>query len=271
MDANTVKLAFMGIEIWALVAVFVFFVLGFLLSWRLHNWSWVDVLWTLGFPVLFLALVIPRWEAGLRPELLFLGLMYFLWSLRLAWHLGSRISKLHPEMEGRYKKLASQWKGFEARAFFVFFMAQAVLVLVLGLPIFLVARGEGALSGAWLVGVLLWAGAYVGEVIADSQLEGFKGAPGNRGKVCEVGLWGYSRHPNYFFEWLMWVGYALVASFAHSWGWVAFLSPLLMLWLVTKVTGIPPTEAQSLRSRGDAFRDYQRRVSPFVPWKPKKS
>jgi steroid 5-alpha reductase family enzyme len=117
----------------------------------------------------------------------------------------------------------------------------------------------------------LWAGAYVGEVIADSQLEGFKGAPGNRGKVCEVGLWAYSRHPNYFFEWLMWVGYALVALFSHPWGWVAFLSPLLMLWLVTKVTGIPPTEAQSLRSRGDAFRDYQRRVSPFVPWKSKKS
>jgi steroid 5-alpha reductase family enzyme len=260
----------MKIEVIALFSVFVFFCLGFLFSFKVRNWSWVDVLWTLSFPVLFLALALPQWQSGLRPEFMALGAMYLLWSLRLAWHLGSRIVRLHPEMEGRYQKLARQWSSFEARAFFAFFMAQAVLVAILGIPIFLVAKGAGASSGLWLVGVLVWAGAYVGEAVADSQLEAFKRSPGNRGKVCEVGLWGYSRHPNYFFEWLMWVGYALVATFSHPLGWLAFVSPLLMLWLVTKVTGIPPTEAQSLRSRGEAFRDYQRRVSAFVPWKPKR-
>jgi steroid 5-alpha reductase family enzyme len=270
MWVNGVKLSFMGIELIAGLSVVSFFVFGFFVSLWVRNWSWVDVLWTLAFPVLFVALVIPRWPDLRRPELMALGAMYLLWSLRLAWHLSGRILKLHPEMEGRYLKLARQWKDHERRSFFAFFMAQAALVLVLGVPIFLVARGEGTSSGAWVIGVFVWIVAYGGEVVADAQLEAFKRAPGNRGKVCELGLWAYSRHPNYFFEWLMWVGYALVATFSHPLGWVAFLSPLLMLWLVTKVTGIPPTEAQSLRSRGEAFRDYQRRVSAFVPWKPKK-
>ncbi len=100
----------------------------------------------------------------------------------------------------------------------------------------------------------------------------FASTPGNKGKICEAGLWGWSRHPNYFFEWLIWVAYALfaIAGFGWGWGWLAWLGPLIMYGVLVYASGIPPTEEHMLKSRGDAFRDYQRRVSKFFPLPPKK-
>src|SRR5262249_44045583 len=102
----------------------------------------------------------------------------------------------------------------------------------------------------------------------DLQLEKFKKDPANKGQTCQVGLWNYSRHPNYFFEWLIWVSYFLFAC-GSSHGIYSIICPAIMLYLLFKVTGIPATEAQALKSRGDQYRDYQKRVSVFVPWFPK--
>jgi steroid 5-alpha reductase family enzyme len=110
----------------------------------------------------------------------------------------------------------------------------------------------------------------VGEAIADWQLEKFKKDPANKGKTCTAGLWNYSRHPNYFFEWLMWIGCATIAL-ASPWGWLGLLSPALILYFLLGATGIPATEAQALRSRGDEYRAYQRSTNAFVPWFPKKT
>jgi len=246
-----------------------FFALGFLMSWRVRNWSWVDVLWTMSFPILCGTYFVDDPSLFDSLPMKVLTAMYLLWALRLGLHLARRILAIHPQMEGRYLKLQKQWQKREAFSFFLFFMFQAGLVAVLALPIFLVASAREAFSDLWMLGVLIWVVSFGGEILADAQLDAFKSDPSNKGKVCERGLWAYSRHPNYFFECLMWVGYAILASFVHPLGWVAGISASLMLFLITKVTGIPPTEAQSLRSRGDAFRDYQRRVSVFVPWKPK--
>ncbi len=117
-------------------------------------------------------------------------------------------------------------------------------------------------------GAAIWLIAVIGESTADYQLKKFKADPANKGKICDRGLWYYSRHPNYFFEWLIWVAYFLFAAGAPG-GWITIYCPLLMLLFLTKITGIPPTEAQSLKSRGDAYRDYQRRTSAFVPWFPR--
>jgi steroid 5-alpha reductase family enzyme len=119
------------------------------------------------------------------------------------------------------------------------------------------------------IGVGVWAISIVGEGIADAQLKMFKNNPANKGKVCSQGLWNYSRHPNYFFESMIWVGYFLFALNA-DYGWLAILSPITILFLVLKLTGIPMTEEQSLRSKGDLFREYQRTTSVFVPWFKKK-
>jgi steroid 5-alpha reductase family enzyme len=111
----------------------------------------------------------------------------------------------------------------------------------------------------------LWIISVMGEAIADQQLANFKRDPANKGKVCDTGLWGYSRHPNYFFEWLMWVSY-FVFALESPYGYIAIISPAIILYLLLKVTGIPLTEEQSIRSKGEAFKKYQAKVSVFVPW-----
>ena len=106
-------------------------------------------------------------------------------------------------------------------------------------------------------------------MLADRQLSAFRMNPANRGQVCRQGMWRYSRHPNYFCEWLHWWAYVLLAVGAAG-GWLNVLGPVLMLYFLHKVTGIPPTEAQALKNRGEAYREYQRTTSIFFPWPPKK-
>ena len=154
---------------------------------------------------------------------------------------------------------------------FIFFQQQAVSVLILGWPFLLVARNpDEAFQPLEIAGLTLWLAALLGEWLADTQLARFKQDPANQGQVCAVGLWGYSRHPNYFFEWCVWLGYFVFAC-ASPWGWTSFICPAVMLYLLLEVTGVPMAEAQSLRSRGDAYRAYQRRVSVFVPWWPRRN
>lgn len=155
--------------------------------------------------------------------------------------------------------------------FFGFFQLQAVLIGVLSIPIALACANPAPGIGVFEVaGVVLWLLAIGGESIADMQLALFKAQPLAKGRVCDIGLWKYSRHPNYFFEWMVWIAY-FVFALGSPWSWVGLASPLLMLYFLTCVTGIPPSEARSLATRGDAYRAYQRRTSPFIPWIPKKT
>ncbi|MBN9136170.1 MAG: DUF1295 domain-containing protein, partial [Phyllobacterium sp.] len=113
--------------------------------------------------------------------------------------------------------------------------------------------------------------ALAGEAIADWQLKRFSRNPANRGKICDTGFWRWSRHPNYFFEWLSWVAYVLIAAdfdgdYVH--GWLTLAAPVLMYVLLRHVSGVPPLEEHMLASRGQAFRDYQRRTSIFFPKPP---
>jgi steroid 5-alpha reductase family enzyme len=119
-----------------------------------------------------------------------------------------------------------------------------------------------------VAGVAIWLTGLLGESVADGQLAAFKRNASNRGKVCDVGLWRYSRHPNYFFEWTIWIGYAVFAL-ASPWGWLALAMPALMLHFLINVTGVKATEEQALRSKGELYREYQRRTSMFVPLPPR--
>jgi steroid 5-alpha reductase family enzyme len=119
-----------------------------------------------------------------------------------------------------------------------------------------------------IIGVVIALMAMLGEMLADYQLNQFKKSAESKGKTCRSGLWRYSRHPNYFFDWLWWSGLALMATQSPH-GWVGWASPMLILWLIFKVTGIPASEAQSLLTRGEEYRQYQQQTSVFVPWFPK--
>ena len=115
----------------------------------------------------------------------------------------------------------------------------------------------------------LLVGALAGEAVSDWQLRRFKSDPANRGRICEAGLWSLSRHPNYFFEWLCWLAYPLIAidlSGANPLGWISLLAPACMYWVLVHVSGIPPLEAHMLRTRGEQFRALQARTRAFFPF-----
>jgi steroid 5-alpha reductase family enzyme len=177
----------------------------------------------------------------------------------------------HPVEDGRYLELRARWGAAANRRFFWFFQAQGVLDVLLAAPLFVAcANPAPRIHPLEWAGVGLWAIALAGESIADRQLDAFRRLPASRGRTCRVGLWRYSRHPNYFFEWLVWVAY-FVFALASPWGWATVACPALMLYFLFRVTGIPATEAQALRTRGDDYRDYQATTSAFVPWLPKAS
>jgi steroid 5-alpha reductase family enzyme len=175
--------------------------------------------------------------------------------------------------DSRYRELRRRWheRGREQLTFGIFYQAQAFVAAVLSVPALLACfNRDGSIAAVQWAGLALFVVAFVLEATADRQLAAFRADPANRGGVMRGGLWRYSRHPNYFFQTLTWVAYALIALPA-PWGWLAFLAPALILYLVLFVTGLPPAEESSLRSRGDAYRRYQRETSAFVPWFPKRS
>jgi steroid 5-alpha reductase family enzyme len=243
----------------------------YVLGLRRGNFSYVDVGWSGNFALL--ALLCGLGGAGDPGRRLLIGTMYGLWGLRLAWHLGRRIVG-EPE-EGRYVELRRKWGAAGPAAFhrrmYRFYLVQAALDVVLALPLVVVVGNPApAIAPLEWAALALWAVALGGETLADAQLAAFKRTGAGAGAVCDRGLWAWSRHPNYFFEWLVWVGYALAALASPPWGVLGLAMPALMLFFLLRVTGIPATEAQALRSRGDAYRDYQRRTSAFVPWPPRR-
>ena len=167
--------------------------------------------------------------------------------------------------DGRYSTLKKDWGEAAQWKMFRFYQFQALGSVLFALPMLIAAQSSSALSLLDFAGALIWFVAIVGETIADRQLARFRAASANRGKVCRVGLWNYSRHPNYFFEWLHWWSYVCFAINAPL-GWLTVLGPMTMLYFILYVTGIPPTEAQAIKSRGDAYREYQRTTNAFFPW-----
>jgi steroid 5-alpha reductase family enzyme len=233
---------------------------------RTKNAGIVDVGWALSFTAI-VALFGAQSHAP-RDAYLPIGIIVVVWSTRLGCYLIDRGAIFGPE-EGRYVELRRRWALAASRKFYVFFQLQAALTGILAtafvVPFLADPTDGGVLRG---LGASLSAIGVLGEAVADYQLARWKRDPGNRGKVCDVGLWGYSRHPNYFFEWMVWLGYA-VYGLAFPNGWIALFGQALIFATIWKVTGIPATEEQALRSKGELYRDYQRRVSKFVPLPPK--
>jgi steroid 5-alpha reductase family enzyme len=242
-----------------------------LVLWVIHllirNAAIVDVGWAAGLGIL--ALFYAAAGPGYAPRKWAMASMAGFWGLRLAAFLLFARVLGHPE-EGRYVQLRKEWKTNLALRFLFFFEFQALLEVVLSLPFLLVCMNPRAPLGVVeKTGAGVWLVAIIGEAIADQQLNKFKKDPANKGKTFRGGLWKYSRHPNYFFEWMIWVGYAAFAL-ASPWGWLGLISPALILYFLLSVTGIPATEAQAIRTRGNEYRAYQRTTSSFVPWFPKK-
>ena len=239
--------------------------IAFAVTWaiclRIRNYSFLDVAWSYG--VMVLAPIYAAMGPGDAKRKWIFAAVGMAWSFRLGTYIFLRVLRHHPQEDVRYEGLRKRWPG--AGMFLVFFELQALIVVIFSVPFLLAAWNQtppGLLEYAGLGISLL---ALAGESLADRQMKNFKQNPANKGGVCDLGLWKYSRHPNYFFEFLVWVGFA-IASLGTPWGWSTIVCPLLMYHFLTKVTGIPLTEEYAIKSKGDAYREYQRTTSALIPW-----
>lgn len=233
--------------------------------------GWIDAIWSFatGAAGVTLALMpLGGAEVGWRQWAV--AGMAGLWSLRLGLHIAARTAG--GADDPRYAALRDEWgQGWRTRLL-MFLQIQAAAAFLLASSIAAAAHDPSPFPNlADFLGVAILLAAVAGEAVADRQLARFRADPANEGRVCDVGLWGLSRHPNYFFEWLGWTAYAIIAidpSASYGWGFAALAGPAFMYWLLVHVSGIPPLEAHMLRSRGERFRAYQRRVNAFWPGPP---
>ena len=252
--------------------------LGFAACWvvarKLDNWSIVDVAWSYGFALVGLQVlaihffVVPH----LAGQGLLMAAATVAWSLRLGTHLAVRVLGHLDREDGRYLKMRAEHGDRMPARMAYFYFVQAVALTVLCLP--LLSSNPAGTAGAprpvhWL-GLAVVGLALLIETVADAQLAAFKKDPARKGQVCERGLWAWSRHPNYFGEWLVWVGFCLMSYNAAYRGIPGLLCVGVMYYFLTRVTGIPLTEQQLLTSKGAAYADYQARVPAFWPRPPRR-
>ena len=239
--------------------------LAWLLQLRTRNAGLVDAVWawTLGGLAVFYAAV------GSAPDgaCALMGLMGGLWGLRLGTHLWRR-NYGKPE-DFRYAEFRKKWGTRANFNMFWFFQFQNIFTLLLSASAFIAVAyqpNEPSIHSVVIAGII-WLVSVVGEALADVQMEEFRRNPANKGRVCRDGLWRWSRHPNYFFECLHWVAY-LPLALGAPWGWTALAAPLVMAFLVTKLSGMPILEAE-MAKRKPGYADYIRSTSALIPWPPK--
>lgn len=244
---------------------------AWLIQQRTGNSGWVDTVWTFGLGLVGCVAALAALNSGSQEfrQFIVAGLL-LLWSLRLGAHIALRSSTISDDP--RYAELIRGWGADARRQMFILLQKQALVTIPLAASVLLAAHNpaEHVRLQDWLGMAILVIGIG-GEAIADRQLRAFRLSPSNQGKVCDVGLWGWSRHPNYFFEWLSWTAYPMIAidlTGAYPLGWFALAGPICMYWLLRHVSGVPPLEEHMLRSRGRAYEDYQARTSTFFPWLP---
>ncbi len=224
--------------------------------------GWIDTIWSAAVGIGgILAALFAQGDFDRRVAVV---IIVAAWALRLGGHIGSRT--IGGGEDPRYAKLIEEWGDSAAWRLLIFLQIQALAAFILVLAVYIAAANDTPFPRT--IDLLAMAVAIValgGEAISDAQLARFRRTPQAKTEVCETGLWRYSRHPNYFFEWLFWCLWPLFALGQPIWSWLSLLAPLLMCWLLVHVSGIPPLEEHMLRSRGEKFRALQRRVNAFFP------
>jgi steroid 5-alpha reductase family enzyme len=231
------------------------------------NGGWTDVFWTYGTgATCALAALAPIDDhPGVGWRRLMVAAMVAVWSLRLGTYVALRVAR-SPE-DPRYAELRREWgQRFQGRMFGLLIVQAPITALIAVAVLFAARHPDGAFRIADAAGLIVFVAAILGEAVADGQMKRFKADPANRGKVCDVGLWGRSRHPNYFFEALVWVAYPIIGlDLAGPSSLLSLAAPVMMFCIVRYGTGVPPLEKAMVQSKGDAYLRYQARVSPLFP------
>ena len=238
------------------------------LQLRVRNASIADVGWCAGLIAVVLWYAIQA--TGETERKVLVAALAVLYAGRLGFYilLNRVIGKTE---DARYRRLREQWGSSESVSMFGYFQLQALAVAAFSLPFLVLIQHPGPpFALIELVGLLIWIVAVSGEAMADRQLAQFRSKSWNRDRVCRDGLWRYSRHPNYFFEWLHWWGYVVMGVSTPGW-LLTWIGPVGMGWALLKVSGIPRAERQALGNRGEEYREYQRTTNAFFPWFPRDS
>jgi steroid 5-alpha reductase family enzyme len=231
------------------------------------NGGWTDVFWTYGTgATCALAAAAPIGDhPGVGWRRLMVAAMMAVWALRLGTYVALRVRR--SAEDPRYAALRREWgEALQARMFGLLIIQAPITALIAVAVLFAARHPGGALRFADVAGLIVFLAAVLGETVADGQMERFKADPANEGKVCDVGLWARSRHPNYFFEALIWVAYPIIGvDLARLESLLSLAAPAMMFCIVRYGTGVPPLERAMVQSKGDAYRRYQARVSPLFP------
>jgi steroid 5-alpha reductase family enzyme len=241
------------------------------LIWRrTENSGWVDTTWTFGLGAIGAAgALTPALTGSLTERQILVAAIVAWWSLRLGLHIAHRTARIVDDP--RYAKLLRAWGADAPLQMFLLLQKQALVSIPLGVSMVIAAWNPvPGLRIADFVGAVVLIIGIAGEGLADRQLRRFRADPANRGQICDSGLWSWSRHPNYFFEWFGWLAYPLIAiGPTYPWGWSALAGPACMYWLLVYVSGIPPLEEHMQEVRAEAFREYRARTSKFFPSPPR--
>jgi len=226
----------------------------------------MDIVWSLGLGAgsIFLFFEIDTRSFSAWAALV----LMLLWSTRMGTHLYfNRI--LSDKEDNRYQRLiehsGTSWKW----VFLLCFLLQIFFIFIFLFPIKAAMNSsEAGFVGFQVFGFIIGCLALVGESLSDFQLNQFCSNPQNKQKVCKEGFWRYSRHPNYFFEWLFWFSFVGLALGSEHF-YIALIGPLVMYVFLRFITGVPFAEMSSLESRGDAYKQYQQETNVFFPWFPR--
>jgi len=249
-----------------MIVIMVLATLTWMLSVYLKDVSIVDSIWSLMFLAAAIYYYVNLSEASIGQDIFFIVVL--IWSARLAIHLTWR-NWGEPE-DRRYQDIRKKYSpNFALKSFPIIFVFQAVLAIVISLPIVSVLGAESRsveFSMIQYLALAIWLAGFLFESIADWQLSSFKNDPGNAGKVMNKGLWRFSRHPNYFGEFLIWWGFYLFAFNTAPW-WI-IVSPILMSWLLLKFSGVVMLE-ETIVNRRPKYQQYIESTNAFFPGKVK--
>jgi steroid 5-alpha reductase family enzyme len=258
---------------WLILGALIFMSAVMAAAWQVQRRAgdsgWVDVFWTFGTGVAGAGAAVMARGVPIRQGLV--AVLVVVWALRLGAYIAARVAK-GPE-DSRYQRLREAWGERYQRRLFWFMQLQAPVSALLCLSIALAAADPTPMlrlrDG---LAVLILGVAIAGESIADVQLARFRGDPANRGEVNDRGLWSWSRHPNYFFEWFGWLAYPVMAlEPARPITWLSLMAPALMYLVLTRLTGVAYLEQHMAQSRGERWTAYARRTSSFFPLPPKRT
>ena len=219
-----------------------------------------DVAWGLGYVLMASSSFYFLETSNIRGALVVI--LVSIWGLRLAWHIYTR-NKGKAE-DYRYLAWRKEWgKWFYIRSYFQVYLLQGVLLFTIVLPVLVINKNLGSTLGVLdFVGVAVWLFGFYFESVGDLQLSSFMKNPANKGKLMQSGLWAYTRHPNYFGEVTQWWGIWLIAALVPG-GIFSVISPLVITFLILKVSGIPMLE-KKMAEHPD-FAEYKRKTSMFIP------